>query len=87
VLHGVLATSTDIGTFELMRNRSGQQQQRAGWSALVWIGVLVSSVLVRSVIAAHDSDLPIGFPLAALWLVASVSAAHWTARRWIRRHS
>ena len=53
---------------------------------MVWTAVVLSGALVRTVISANDSDVPFAFPLAALWLVASVCAVHWTACRWIRRN-
>jgi hypothetical protein len=68
-----------------MREESGNDGQRAGWSAIVWIAVVLSGAVVRTVIAANDSDAPFVFPLAAIWLVAAVSAVHWTASRWIPR--
>jgi len=85
-LPGRLAASTGRRTFELMRERSSSQGQRAGWSAVVWIAVILSGLFVRVVNGANDSAFPFAFPLAAVWVIGAVSAAHWTARRWIPRH-
>jgi hypothetical protein len=64
----------------------GIPQRRGGWSAVVWTAVVLSGALVRTVLSANDSDVPFAFPLAAIWLVAAVSAAHWTACRWVGRN-
>jgi hypothetical protein len=62
--------------------------QRALWSVGVWAGVMISSAIVRSVIAANsDSEFALGFPMAAAWVVAAVGAVRWTVQLWARPKS
>jgi hypothetical protein len=78
---------TWITSFARMAAPFGIEPQRVGWSAAVWTAVAISGGAVRGVISANDSQLPFGFLLAALWVVAAVCAVQWTVDRWMGRNT
>ncbi len=69
-----------------MRASSGREPQRGGWSAAVWVAVVLSGSVVRVIVSGADSETPFGFALAATWVVAAVSAAHWSVSQWTGRN-
>ncbi len=52
----------------------------------MWVAVVLSGSVVRVIVSGADSETPFGFALAATWVVAAVSAAHWSVSQWTGRN-